>query len=169
MLPLESAEENVRRLTGKPDIVLPYPELCTTDKSTIVECQACGVKYCSSECLQEAYEKYHKTLCLQSRDDNKNHPLNVLRETWKHMYYPPETATIMLLARMVAYVNQATNKDAAIAAFSTFCNRTINEAEEITHNLLGETFAVHIDVLRQTMENALSSEFVPFVCNNTST
>lgn len=164
MLPLETAEENARRLTGKSDLILPYGECCETKKEQTTECPACGIKYCSTECLNEAYQKYHQTLCLQSRDSNESHPLNLLKETWKQIYYPPETATIMLLARMVAYVNQSADKSAALATFAQFCHRTVNEVQEIAHNLLGEKFVGQIDVLRQAMENALNAESAPHVC-----
>ena len=57
MRPLENAEENARRLTGKPDIVLPYPECCETKKELITECSSCGVKYCSNDCKSEAFQR----------------------------------------------------------------------------------------------------------------
>ncbi|XP_034948079.1 SET and MYND domain-containing protein 5 [Chelonus insularis] len=161
MSPLETAEENARRLTGKKDLILPYSECCETKKDLITECPACGVKYCSNECLNEALVKYHRILCLQSREKSDSHPLIQLKETWKQMHYPPETATIMLLARMVSYINQANDKTAALSIFHQFCHKTTNEVQEITHNLLGEKFIGQIDVLRQLMENALSREYIP--------
>ena len=59
MSPLENAEENARRLSGKRDIILPYPECCETKKEFITECEACGVKYCSNECKSEALQRYN--------------------------------------------------------------------------------------------------------------
>ena len=79
------------------------------------------------------------------------------------MHYPPETATIMLLARMVAMVNQATDKDTILSTFSQFCHRTVNDTQEIAHNLLGEKFVGQIDVLRQMMQKTLNTELVPEV------
>ena len=79
---------------------------------------------------------------------------------WKQLNYPPETATIMLLARMVALVNQSSDKKSVKSIFSQFCHRTTNETQEIAHNLLGEEFVGQIDVLRQTMQNGLNTEFV---------
>ena len=38
MKPLETAEENVRRLTSNPSVSLPHPECCQTDKKTHTEC-----------------------------------------------------------------------------------------------------------------------------------
>ncbi|XP_020279033.1 SET and MYND domain-containing protein 5 [Pseudomyrmex gracilis] len=156
--PLETAEENVRRLTGNPNIILPHAECCETNKNSITECPACGAKYCSIECQNEAFERYHSALCLQSRDKNENHPLTQLNETWKQMHYPPETATIMLLSRMVAMVNQANNKQDVLAMFSQFCHRTTNDTYEIAHNLLGEKFVGQINILRQMMLKALNTQ-----------
>jgi len=41
--PLEGAEENVRRLTGKKDLVLPYPHCCPTNRESHTQCPLCGV------------------------------------------------------------------------------------------------------------------------------
>lgn len=160
LTPLETAEENARRLTGKSDIILPHMECCETKKNLIMECSACGIKYCSTECLNEALQRYHSTLCLQSRDRNESHPLLQLNETWKQMHYPPETATIMLLARMVALVNQASDKEDILSTFSQFCHRTVNDTHEIAHNLLGEKFIGQIDVLRQMLLKALNNDYI---------
>lgn len=160
LTPLETAEENARRLTGKSDIILPHMECCETKKNLIMECSACGIKYCSTECQNEALQRYHSTLCLQSRDRNESHPLLQLNETWKQMHYPPETATIMLLARMVALVNQASNKEDILSTFSQFCHRTVNDTHEIAHNLLGEKFIGQIDVLRQMLLKALNNDYI---------
>jgi len=93
-----------------------------------------------------------------------NHPLTQLDETWKQMHYPPETTTVMLLARMVAMVNQADNKEEILSMFSQFRHHTINETHEIAHNLLGEKFADQIDILRQKMQETLNIEHVTHVC-----
>ncbi|XP_012283489.1 SET and MYND domain-containing protein 5 [Orussus abietinus] len=161
MKPLENAEENARRLCGKKDIILSHMECCETNKELITECPLCGIQYCSKDCQNEAFQRYHKILCLQSRDKNDAHPLVQLNETWKQMYYPPETATVMLLARMVALINQATDKSAILSTFSQFCHRTTSDSQEIAHNLLRDEFVGQIDVLRQMMQNALNTENVP--------
>ncbi|XP_078053469.1 SET and MYND domain containing, class 5 [Augochlora pura] len=156
--PLETAEENVHRLTGNSTIILPHTECCETKKELITECSECGTKYCSIECQNEAYARYHRTLCLHSREKDESHPLVQLNETWKQMHYPPESGTIMLPARMVAIVNQADNKDEVLSTFSQFCHCAINEVHEITHKLLEEKFIGQIDVLRETMEKALDTK-----------
>lgn len=81
------------------------------------------------------------------------------------MHYPPESATIMLLARMVALVNQANNKEDILSIFSQFCHRTFNDAHEIAHKLLEEKFIGQIDVLRQMMQKALNTELTEHVGN----
>lgn len=43
--PLESAEENVRRLAGVPDLHLPYSECCETKKDECIDCLYCEVIY----------------------------------------------------------------------------------------------------------------------------
>lgn len=47
MFPLESAQENIRRLTFNNSKVLPYPEcdIVLSRKQNFVECQGCHVQY----------------------------------------------------------------------------------------------------------------------------
>lgn len=55
--PLETSEENAQRLTGNSNLILPYSECCETNKNLITECPACGIKYCSIECKNEAFQR----------------------------------------------------------------------------------------------------------------
>lgn len=80
------------------------------------------------------------------------------------MHYPPESATVMLLVKMVALVNQASDKE-VLSTFSQFCHRTVNDTHEIAHKLLGEKFIGQIDVLRQMMQKAVNTEFTEHVCS----
>lgn len=160
MRPLEGAEENIRRLTRKNDVVLPYPQCCPVNKETHAECPSCGVQYCTISCRELAWNQYHRTLCLQSRSNNINHPLEQLNEAWKHMHYPPETASIMLLARIIATVQQAEDPAGAMHMFMQFCHQTVNEEEEIAHKLLGEQFVDQLQLLRELMAQALYSDTV---------
>lgn len=43
--PLETAQENVRRLGGLPTFELPYPECCETRKELHVVCDECPVRF----------------------------------------------------------------------------------------------------------------------------
>uniref|UniRef100_A0A8C9YGK1 Protein-lysine N-trimethyltransferase SMYD5 n=1 Tax=Sander lucioperca TaxID=283035 RepID=A0A8C9YGK1_SANLU len=103
---LETAEENARRLSGNPGLSLPHPELCRVRPELHQACPQCQVMYCSSECRQAAADQYHRVLCLGSSQDDPDHPINKLKDAWRSMHYPPETSSIMLMARMVAVVKQ---------------------------------------------------------------
>ncbi|GAB6024922.1 SET and MYND domain-containing protein 5 [Chamberlinius hualienensis] len=156
MKSLETAEENVRRLLGgKSDVSLPYPECCETKKESQVSCPECNIKYCNEECRKSGLEQYHKVLCMGSFNGDRNHPLENLQEAWRNMHYPPETSNIMLLARIIATVIQAEDKEGAMNLFKQFCHRTVNEVDEIAHKLLGEKFRDQMEQLRQLMMKAL--------------
>uniref|UniRef100_A0A7N8YL41 Protein-lysine N-trimethyltransferase SMYD5 n=1 Tax=Mastacembelus armatus TaxID=205130 RepID=A0A7N8YL41_9TELE len=103
---LETAEENARRLSGIPGLSLPHPELCRVRPELHQGCPQCQVMYCSSECRQAAADQYHRVLCLGPSQEDPDHPINKLKDAWRSMHYPPETASIMLMARMVAVVKQ---------------------------------------------------------------
>ncbi|XP_063781456.1 histone-lysine N-trimethyltransferase SMYD5 [Pseudophryne corroboree] len=160
MRSLETARENAQRLSGNVHVVLPYPELCTIQNGLHQQCPQCQVSYCSADCLKSAKEQYHQVLCLGSARDNPAHPLNKLEEAWRNIHYPPETASIMLMARMVATIKQAKDKDLWLQLFSQFCNKTANEEEEIVHKLLGDKFKGQLDHLRRLFTEALYEERV---------
>uniref|UniRef100_A0A8C9FDE2 SMYD family member 5 n=1 Tax=Pavo cristatus TaxID=9049 RepID=A0A8C9FDE2_PAVCR len=155
---LETAEENAQRLLGRSSLVLPHPEQCSIRKDLHQQCPRCQVTYCSAECRQAALEQYHQVLCLGPSRDDPTHPLNKLQEAWRNMHYPPETSSIMLMARMVATVKQAKDKDWWIKAFSQFCSKTANEEEEIAHKLLGDKFKGQLELLRLLFTEALYDE-----------
>ncbi|KTF82032.1 hypothetical protein cypCar_00032288 [Cyprinus carpio] len=98
------------------------------------------VMYCSAECRQAAWEQHHRLLCIGSSHHDPDHPLNKLQDAWRSVHYPPETSSIMIMARMVATIKQAQDKERWQRLFSHFCSRTANEEEEIVHKLLGEKF-----------------------------
>ncbi|KAJ8952704.1 hypothetical protein NQ318_021021 [Aromia moschata] len=155
--PLETAQENATRLAGH-FVELPYPECCTTDKTKTVSCMMCAEQYCSVECQTEAFNQYHRTLCLQTAERNNTHPLEGLNEAWKQVHYPPETSTVMLIVRLLARIIQSPNKDAAIEQTLQFCHRTVNEDAELAHNLLGEKFADQISLLHNLLLAAMPHE-----------
>ncbi|XP_029819577.1 SET and MYND domain-containing protein 5 [Manacus vitellinus] len=157
---LETAEENAQRLLGKSSLVLPHPEQCSTRKDLHQQCPRCQVTYCSAECRQAALEQYHQVLCLGPSRDDPTHPLNKLQEAWRNMHYPPETSSIMLMARMVATIKQAKDKEWWIKAFSQFCSKTANEEEEIVHKLLGDKFKGQLELLRLLFTEALYDEYL---------
>uniref|UniRef100_A0A9J7ZMK4 Protein-lysine N-trimethyltransferase SMYD5 n=1 Tax=Cyprinus carpio carpio TaxID=630221 RepID=A0A9J7ZMK4_CYPCA len=103
---LETAEENSRRLSGRAALSLPHPELCKVRPDRHQPCPHCQVMYCSAECRQAAWEQYHKLLCLGPSHHDPDHPLNKLQDAWRSVHYPPETSSIMIMARMVASIKQ---------------------------------------------------------------
>uniref|UniRef100_V9KWB1 Protein-lysine N-trimethyltransferase SMYD5 n=1 Tax=Callorhinchus milii TaxID=7868 RepID=V9KWB1_CALMI len=158
MRPLETAEENGRRLSANPDLILPHQEQCSVRPQLHQLCPFCQVVYCSAECKQVAFNQYHQALCLGPSKDDPKHPLNKLQEAWRNMHYPPETASIMLMARLVATVKQAKDKARWLKLFSQFCSRTANEEEEIVHKLIGDKFQGQQQILRQLFTEALHEE-----------
>ncbi|CAH1173460.1 unnamed protein product [Phaedon cochleariae] len=155
--PLETAQENATRLTGKM-VELPHPECCCTDKSRFSSCPSCGLQYCSTECREEAYNQYHRILCTQTTDKNSSHPLEQLNEAWKQLHYPPETSTIFLVVRLLARILQAPNREAAIAQTLQFCHHTVNEDADLAHKLLGEKFAGQLSLLHNLLVAAVPHE-----------
>ncbi|XP_026001574.1 SET and MYND domain-containing protein 5-like [Astatotilapia calliptera] len=163
---LETAEGNARRLSGIPGLSLPHPELCRVRPEQHQACPQCQVMYCSSECRQAAADQYHQALCLGPSEEDPDHPINKLKDAWRSMHYPPETSSIMLMAKMVAMVKQAKDKAHLQKLFTHFCSRTANEEEEIAHKLLGEQFRGQLALLHSLFTEALYDErlgrwFVP--------
>ncbi|XP_029450477.1 SET and MYND domain-containing protein 5 isoform X1 [Rhinatrema bivittatum] len=155
---LETAQENARRLSGNPSLVLPHPEQCRIRPDLHRDCPYCQVQYCSAECRKAAYEQYHQTLCLGPSKEDPENPINKLQDAWRSIHYPPETASIMLMTRMVATVRQAKDKDWWVNLFSQFCSKTANEEKEIVHKLLGDVFKGQLDILRQLFMEVLYEE-----------
>lgn len=80
MLPLENAEQNVRRLAFNPAVVLPFPEADASLKTSIVECAETKFKFCSESCKAEAEKKYHK---LVGPHLMPGQALDYVNEIWK--------------------------------------------------------------------------------------
>ncbi|KAK4883114.1 hypothetical protein RN001_006433 [Aquatica leii] len=153
--PLETAQENAQRLTANEELILPYPECCSTDKSAIVSCILCGVEYCSSDCMTIAFNRYHRTLCFKTKERNNLHPLEQLNEAWKQTHYPPETNTIMIIPRLLATIQQADNPDQMLQNVLQFSHRTINEDAQLVHKLLGDKFSEQLVLLYNILLQAV--------------
>ncbi|XP_063381431.1 histone-lysine N-trimethyltransferase SMYD5 [Cydia fagiglandana] len=158
MRPLETPEQNVRRLSANPDMVLPHPDCYDMCLDNITSCDQCGAYYCSESCRQQAYAKYHRTICYDPND--LQHPIVVLLEAWKPLHYPPETTSIMLLVRILAYIQQSSDPSLAVATIKQFCHRTMNEDEEIMHKLLGDQFVDQLNMLRELTANVVNGDAV---------
>jgi len=157
MRPLESAEENVRRLAAKPDVILPHPECDKTRKTVQVVCPHCAVAYCSPNCRDQAWNQYHETICQRVLGGNPNHPLEKLNEAWKVMHYPPETASIMLLVRILASMIQSKERDDLKSQLMKLCHHTVNDEDMIAHKLLGKEFENQLEQLRELTIKALDT------------
>ncbi|XP_026819908.1 SET and MYND domain-containing protein 5 [Rhopalosiphum maidis] len=146
LCPLETTSENITRLTNAAITKIPFEEYCPIkDKiQNYVQCQSCKVWYCSSTCLETAYNRYHQLLCRPDSSD----PLHCLEELWRTMHYPPESHNIMLLCRLLATIELSASPQQANQTVSNFCHRTENENEHLVHKMLGEKFVEQIEQLR---------------------
>merc|ERR1712019_65508 len=112
-----------RRLTNNFDLELPYMDECCEalkQRKEIVKCPRCQEKYCCEGCFEKAEQKYHKVLCLGSDRRNAEHPINKLEEAWKKIHYPPETASIMLILKMLAMITQSVSPRLMMVEFNQF-------------------------------------------------
>lgn len=164
MSPLETAQENAVRLTGRADIELPFvKECCATAKDSQVACDHCEVQYCSLSCKTKAWDTHHKTLCLGNGEKTK-HPLYILNEQWKQMHFPPESNTVMLIPRILATLHQQQQHTAAtshnpLGQFLHFQHsfRSSHDNEQIVHKFLGPAFVNQVSVLRDLLRTAMRS------------
>lgn len=127
MKSLESPGEMVRRLAGlEENLQLPQfdPLKQTAAEEPLLHCHACEkARYCSEECRRQSWEQYHNLLCL-ANDKSASHPLIKLEELWKSFHFPPESATITLVTRIIAsvvnQVNHGVPVEDAMAVYSEF-------------------------------------------------
>lgn len=144
MKPLETAEENVRRLAEDPTFKVTYlKECCETNKANHSACERCSIEYCCVDCKHSAFETYHQALCMGEDRANPNNPLNVLLDTWRQIHMPPETTTIELIIKMIATMKQAQNNTDFMTKLSNFECNLFNQQEQIPHKLLNEKYFVN--------------------------
>ncbi|XP_038070799.1 SET and MYND domain-containing protein 5-like [Patiria miniata] len=160
MRSMETAQDMARRLSANPSLVLPHPECCTLQSEKHTACPQCQVPYCSTECRDQAVAQYHQVLCVGQSPPDPEHPLVVLQETWKNMHYPPETASITIINKMIATVKQAQKKEHVLSAFNQFCQKANNEEQELAHKLLGSQFQEQIDTLQGMLAGALYEDCI---------
>lgn len=96
----------------------------------------------------EAANKYHTALCLGNQTTNLDHPINKLNEEWKKMHYPPETCTILLIAKILGMIKQSSVVEIS-SKLNEFQSIAINQNEQIFHKLLGEHFQRDFETLYQ--------------------
>ncbi|TKS72138.1 SET and MYND domain-containing protein 5 [Collichthys lucidus] len=127
--------------------------------------KSCSCVSCSVRCQRALATRMSQVQCLFPHK-YLLHTTNNLPPAWRSMHYPPETSSIMLMARMVAVVKQAKNKAHWQKLFAHFCSRAANEEEEIAHKLLGEQFRGQLALLHSLFKAALYDDhlnrwFVP--------
>uniref|UniRef100_A0A5K3FQA9 SET domain-containing protein n=1 Tax=Mesocestoides corti TaxID=53468 RepID=A0A5K3FQA9_MESCO len=98
--PLESPQDNARRLLKDPNFSLPAV-LGAPDghfSVQIFSCPSCGVEYCSEACRAASADEYHAFVCCTDKDS----AFDRLDQEWRNSHFPPETGTVMLLVRIAA-------------------------------------------------------------------
>ncbi|KAH8416253.1 hypothetical protein KR009_010746, partial [Drosophila setifemur] len=163
MRPLETVQENVRRLASDPHVEVPLPQYDPTTAwaAQFTQCERCEVSYCSEDCLMEAQKRYHRVCCLGQFRLDDTHPINRLIETWKKMHYPPETGTIQLIVRLMAlYQQSGVKKPEFLKQLQSFQPLIVNRAllEKIYHKMLGENFEKQMTQLYRAFCKAFEHE-----------
>ncbi|CAB4061447.1 unnamed protein product [Lepeophtheirus salmonis] len=125
LTPLETAQENIFRLTDDPNILLPHTQCCETRSGFHSACPECNERYCSTHCLEEDAKAQHALLC-------QNQPLKDLEELWKGMHYPPESCSITLMAKILARL--CLHSDHFSHVLSRFCQDPIRLFESFLPN-----------------------------------
>lgn len=74
------------------------------------------------------------------------------------MHYPPETACITLVLRILAFIKQCEEKQELLMTLRDFCYDLVNEDQSIFHKLLGDSFQQNIDTLYQLTVAAFPGE-----------
>ena len=73
------------------------------------------------------------------------------------MHYPPETASIMLLVRILACIIQSEERENLKSQLMTLCHQTVNSEEMIVHKLLGKEFENQLEQLQELTIKALDT------------
>lgn len=152
--PLETTDENIKRLTNNENIVVPYPNLCPTEKTQHVYCD-CGVGFCSASCKELSWEQYHQYLCTL-----RNPSVNKLLLAWSDFHYPPETCSIMIVLKMIAIIELSHNYDEAVSTFLQFQHNYVNEDENMLMKFLGSEYADNFRSILSLLHEVLPCKFV---------
>jgi len=166
MKSVETAQNMCRRLSNNYTLELPHTESCCVrsmpDVPQIVKCPQCGVPFCSEDCYNAAMVQYHRVLCQGDRIKDPSHPLNRLDEAWKKTHYPPETATVILVARIAAMIEQSDNPSELLVRFSQFLDTAQDDHRNIAHKLLGQKFTEQVETISQLFQDLrIGTELMP--------
>lgn len=154
MFPLETAEQNIRRLLFDQSVILPHPEADTSFEvlQNVVQCPECEVKFCSLSCLQQANQKYHKIMCKTMQAGQPFHEIN---EIWKKMHYPPETTSILLILKIFAMIK---TQPELMSMFDEFCDTAVNADLSFCHKMLGDKFQDQINLLQEKIAKVFCND-----------
>ncbi|CAG9808176.1 unnamed protein product [Chironomus riparius] len=151
-LPLESAQENVRRLAMDVSIVLPKQVNELADQ--IDQCNNCQAKYCSPKCASSAAASYHNFECNQYKFGGRFYEIH---ELWKKSHYPPETATIDLVIRIFGMIKQS-NSAEVIELLDNFSKHSCNEDLQLCHKMLGEKFSIQLSQIHKEVQRIFGND-----------
>ncbi|KAK7571815.1 hypothetical protein V9T40_014287 [Parthenolecanium corni] len=86
---------------------------------------------------------------------NKSYDYSACDHCMKQIHYPPESMNIMLLAKLVATIHLAENREAMYNQFMQFCHISCDDKGASTSTLLGEKFQCDIDNMWHLFSSAL--------------
>lgn len=160
MRPLETTEENIRRLASDQSISVPFQEHDPTQQyvNQFCMCVQCGARYCSQECRIDALKKYHAASCMGNFRQDDTHPINILNDTWMKMHYPPESGTILLIVRIMAMYKQSKNREEFLETLKSFQSVYVNVQDQMAHKMLGVNFETQLSELYKQFCNAFQDD-----------
>ncbi|XP_004343338.2 SMYD5 protein [Capsaspora owczarzaki ATCC 30864] len=178
MRSLESPGEMAARLATAPTTVvaagsavakprtpfeLPFMDQCNLTIATqqdIVTCETCSLVFCNAACRDAAMESHHRILCTRNDAD---HPLQLLQSAWKSIHYPPETTSIMLLARIIAMLRQGLDKNSkdAFTAFQQFYRCYADAEGHFIHKFLDKKYDKQLAFIQELFKTALYDDRIP--------
>ncbi|KAG5672396.1 hypothetical protein PVAND_002527 [Polypedilum vanderplanki] len=153
MYPLETAQDNVRRLTFDNTIMLPFPECDKINLQNVVKCENCDDLYCSQSCLENEKMNNHEFYCNQLLPNGR---FNEIYEVWKRCHYPPETCSILMIIKLFALIKKKPME--TVEKLNEFCNRSVNEDLMLAHKMLGDSYKSQISELQETMKKAFADD-----------
>ncbi|CAF3852019.1 unnamed protein product [Rotaria sp. Silwood1] len=154
LYPLESCEQNVRRLCQDSSIIIPHSE-CDPNRNIdqqIVRCPKCNEMYCSIICYQQAMNNYHLTLCQSNENQNKDQLIRHIIDLWRNVHPPPETTSISLVLKIMAMLKQSNNRLLLLQELQKFSQGVQSENQQFYHKLLRKEFESQVEQLRYALE-----------------
>ncbi|ORZ39384.1 hypothetical protein BCR44DRAFT_44709 [Catenaria anguillulae PL171] len=140
---LESPKQQAARLAGlesEDQLDLPLAN-DLLPPITRLACPTCDAQYCSHACQTHAWNAYHQVLCPGVCTPHQVAMQQQIIDEWKSFHYPPETATITLVLKMVAMMCVAGSDEVFTAHFKA---DKANSALAIAAKFLDEQFADRI-------------------------